>query len=485
MKSLPQKNKVCYNKKRKVKFMKLYNTLSKKIEEFAPKETGLVKMYTCGPTVYHYAHIGNLRTYIFEDILQKSLEYLGYDVKRVMNITDVGHMTSDGDEGEDKMLKGAQREHKTVYEIAQFYTDAFMDDIKSLNIKEPSIIEKASDHIDTYIKMIETLLEKGYAYESEGNIYFDVTKFPNYYDLSGKNSEDLLVGVREDVAEDKAKRNPADFGLWFTISKFENQVMKWDSPWGVGYPGWHIECSGIAYQYLGEYLDIHCGGVDNIFPHHTNEIAQSESFVGHKWCSYWCHGEHLNDSTGKMSKSKGEFLTLSLLKRKGYNPLVYRLFCLNSHYRSQLVFSYETMEIVKNSYQKLKNKIEMICKNLDGEIEQDKFLKFQQQFKEALENDLNTANAITTLYDVLKADCNNITKQKLIESFDSVLSLGLLEETKIESELEIKIKKMIERRNEAKKNKDYILADQIRNELLEKGIELKDTREGTTYMIKK
>ncbi len=465
--------------------MKLYNTLSKKIEEFIPNEKGIVKMYTCGPTVYHFAHIGNLRTYIFEDILQKSLEYLGYDVKRVMNITDVGHMTSDGDEGEDKMLKGAEREHKTVYEIAQFYTEAFMNDIEALNIKKPAIIEKASDHIDMYIKMIETLLEKGYAYKSAGNIYFDVTKFPNYYELSGKNSEDLLVGVREDVEEDKAKRNPADFGLWFTISKFENQVMKWDSPWGVGYPGWHIECSGISYQYLGEYLDIHCGGVDNIFPHHTNEIAQSESFVGHKWCNYWCHGEHLNDSSGKMSKSKGEFLTLSLLKSKGYDPLVYRLFCLNSHYRSQLVFSYEAMDATKNAYQKLRSKVEAINKELDGEIDDNIVSKFQQQFKKALENDLNTANAITTLYDVLKADCNNATKRNLIASFDLVLSLDLLKEQNIEQELEDYIQKMIEKRNEAKKNKDYTLADQIRGELQEKGIELKDTREGTTYTIKK
>lgn len=465
--------------------MKLYNTLSKKIEEFIPNEKGIVKMYTCGPTVYHFAHIGNLRTYIFEDVLQKSLEYLGYDVKRVMNITDVGHMTSDGDEGEDKMLKGAEREHKTVYEIAQFYTEAFMNDIEALNIKKPAIIEKASDHIDMYIKMIETLLEKGYAYKSAGNIYFDVTKFPNYYELSGKNSEDLLVGVREDVEEDKAKRNPADFGLWFTISKFENQVMKWDSPWGVGYPGWHIECSGISYQYLGEHLDIHCGGVDNIFPHHTNEIAQSESFVGHKWCNYWCHGEHLNDSSGKMSKSKGEFLTLSLLKSKGYDPLVYRLFCLNSHYRSQLVFSYEAMDATKNAYQKLRSKVEAINKELDGEIDDNIVSKFQEQFKKALENDLNTANAITTLYDVLKADCNNATKRNLIASFDLVLSLDLLKEQNIEQELEDYIQKMIEKRNEAKKNKDYTLADQIRGELQEKGIELKDTREGTTYTIKK
>ena len=366
---------------KKVKSMKLYNTLSKKIEEFVPHEEGKVKMYTCGPTVYHFAHIGNLRTYIFEDILEKTLEYIGYDVKRVMNITDVGHMTSDSDSGEDKMLKGAEREHKTVYEIADFYTKAFMSDIQKLNIKKPEIIEKASDHIDVYIEMIETLLKKGYAYEASSNIYFDVTKIPNYYELSGKKSEDLLVGVRDDVEEDKAKRNPADFGLWFTTSKFENQVMRWDSPWGVGYPGWHIECSGISYRYLGEYLDIHCGGVDNIFPHHTNEIAQSESFVGHKWCNYWCHGEHLNDSSGKMSKSKGEFLTLSLLESKGYDPIIYRLFCLNSHYRSQLVFSYESLDATKNAYQKLLSKIKSMKDQQDGQLVMDVIEQYQNQFK--------------------------------------------------------------------------------------------------------
>ncbi len=465
--------------------MKLYNTLSKKVEKFSTYEEGIVKMYTCGPTVYHFAHIGNLRTYIFEDILQKSLEYLGYDVKRVMNITDVGHMTSDGDTGEDKMQKGALREHKTVYEIAAFYTEAFMSDIDKLNIKRPTIIEKASDHIDTYIEMIKVLLEKGYAYQAGGNIYFDVSKFPNYYELSGKNQEDLLVGVREDVEEDKSKRNPADFGLWFTLSKFENQVMQWDSPWGRGYPGWHIECSGISYKYLGEYLDIHCGGVDNIFPHHTNEIAQSESFLGHKWCNYWCHGEHLNDSTGKMSKSKGEFLTLSLLESKGYNSLVYRLFCLNSHYRSQLVFSYEAMEATKNAYQKLLGKVASIRNDRSGQKELDKIEKYEQKFKEALENDLNTANAVTILYDVLKSDCSNETKLYLIESFDSVLSLDLLKETKIEKELEDYIEEQIRKRNEAKKEKNYELADKIRNDLLEKGVELKDSREGTTYTFRK
>ena len=468
--------------------MKIYNTLSKKVEEFIPYEEKKVKMYTCGPTVYHYAHIGNLRTYIFEDIFEKTLKYLGYDVKRVMNITDVGHLSSDADTGEDKMLKGAEREHKTVYEIADFYTKAFFNDTEKLNIKKPEIVEKASAHIETYIKMITKLLDTGYAYIANGNVYFDVSKATDYYKLSGKKEEDLMIGVRDDVEEDKNKKNPADFVLWFTSSKFENQAMKWDSPWGVGYPGWHIECSGISYEYLGEYLDIHCGGVDNIFPHHTNEIAQTEGFVGHKWCNYWVHGEHLNDSTGKMSKSKGEFLTLSLLESKGYNPLVYRLFCLESHYRKQLVFSYDAMDNTKKIYEKLFNKIKQIKENKDGELDFDIINKYDEQFKEAISNDLNTSLALTTLYAVIKDQINNNTKLYLIEKFDEVLSLDLLKEnTKLnqDNDMDEYILAKIEERNNAKKEKNYALADQIRDELANKGIILKDSREGTTYEIVK
>ena len=464
--------------------MKLFNTLSKEIEEFIPYNGNKVNMYTCGPTVYHYAHIGNLRTYIFEDILEKGLKYLGYDVTRAMNITDVGHLTSDGDTGEDKMEKGARREGKTVYEIADFYTKAFLDDMRSLNIKVPEIIEKASDNIDVYIKMISKMLEDDYAYISNGNVYFDISKAKDYYKLSGKNPDDLKIGVRETVEEDKAKRNPADFVLWFTLSKFENQVMKWDSPWGVGYPGWHIECSGISYKIFGEHLDIHCGGVDNIFPHHTNEIAQSEAFLGHKWCNYWCHGAHLNDESGKMSKSNGEFLTVSLLIDKGYSPLEYRFFCLNSHYRNSLVFTYDSLDGACNAFKKLKSKINSL--SYDGELQNDKFLLYQDKFKEALGSDLNTSLMITVLYDVLKdSDLNVCTKRALIEDFDKVLSLDLTkaDDITIDSQLEEIILEKIEERKNAKKNKDFALADQIRDELLNKGIKLIDTREGTVYEI--
>ena len=463
--------------------MKIYNTLNKKIEEFIPNVDNKVKMYTCGPTVYHYAHIGNLRTYIFEDILEKGLEYLGYDVLRVMNITDVGHMTSDGDTGEDKMEKGALREGKTVYEIAKFYTDAFFSDAEKLHIRKPAIVEKASDHIDKYIEIIKKLLDNDYAYISNVNVYFDVSKAKDYYKLSGKNPEDLKIGVRDTVEEDEFKRNPADFGLWFTVSKFANQDMKWDSPWGVGYPGWHIECSGISAEYLGEYLDIHCGGVDNIFPHHTNEIAQSEAYFGHKWCNYWVHGEHLNDKSGKMSKSKGEFLTVSLLEEKGYDPMVYRFFCLNSHYRNQLVFSWEALDGAALAYQKLKNKIKSLDKTPD--LHESKLDFYQNAFKDAIGNDLNTSSMLTVLYDVLKDDeLSDFTKLYLVEDFDKVLSLGLIEEEKaLSDERKIEVEVLIEKRNEAKKNKDFSTADKIRDDLLKDGIKLIDSREGTTYEI--
>jgi len=465
--------------------MKLYNTLTKKVEEFIPREENKVKMYTCGPTVYHFAHIGNLRTYISEDILEKSLKYLGYEVKRCMNITDVGHNVGDGDSGEDKMLVASRREHKSVYDVAAYYTKVFKDDCEKLNIRWPDIVSPATENIEEYIKIIIELLNKGYAYVSNGNVYYDTSKFKNYYELSGRNKEDLMVAVREDIEEDTSKKNPFDFGLWFTNSKFENQEMQWDSPWGVGYPGWHIECSGIAIKYLGEYLDIHCGAEDAIFPHHTNEIAQSEGYLGHKWCNYWVHLGFLNDLNGKMSKSKGEFLTVSLLEEKGYNPLAYRYLCLKSYYHNALTFSYDILDGVQNEYNKLKNKIKNITPN-DDKIETEKIEEYNNKFKEALSNDLNTSMAITILYDVLKSEINNNTKLALIKKFDEVLSLDLLKEETIKLDDKTKeyIESKIKERNEAKKAKNFILADEIREELLNKGIIIKDTREGTIYELK-
>lgn len=468
--------------------MILYNTLDNKKMEFVPHTEGKVAMYTCGPTVYHYAHIGNLRTYIMEDVLEKYLRYIGYDVKRVMNITDVGHLSSDADTGEDKMLAGAKREHKTVLEIAKFYTDAFFDDCKKLNIKTPDVVEPATHCIPEFIKMVDTLLKKGYAYEAGGNVYFDTSKLDEYYVFGNQNQDDLAVGVRDDVDEDENKRNKTDFVLWFTKSKFDDQELKWESPWGYGYPGWHIECSAISIKHLGEYLDIHCGGVDNAFPHHTNEIAQSEAYIGHKWCPYWFHVTHLLDARGKMSKSKGGFLTVSLLEEKGYNPVVYRMFCLQSHYRKPLTFSYDNLDNTAKAYNKLVKKISNL--NPTGEPNMDEAQPFIDKFKENMDNDLNTSLGITSIYDVLKANISDATKIYLLNDFDKVLSLDLvkaankLKEEKNSSVDTAKVEELIKKRTEARANKDWATADAIRDELNAMNVVIKDTPDGITWSVK-
>ena len=477
--------------------MKLYNSLSHRKEEFVPNEPGKVKMYTCGPTVYHFAHIGNLRSYIMEDVLEKYLRYTGYDVTRVMNITDVGHLSSDADTGEDKMLKGAKREHKTVMEIAKFYTDAFFADCAKLNIKTPDVVQPATGCIDDFIKVITRLLDTGYAYIAGGNVYFDTSKLERYYVFQDFNQEDLAVGVREDVEADANKRNKADFVLWFTKSKFEDQALKWDSPWGVGYPGWHIECSCISMKYLGEYLDIHCGGIDNAFPHHTNEIAQSEAYLGHKWCNYWFHVHHLNTNHGKMSKSSGEFLTVSLLEEKGYDPLIYRLFCLQSHYRKTLVFSYENLDNAAKAYRKLVDKIAALDPKDAAPVDTEAETALREKFKAALDNDLNTALAVTSLYDVLKAKTSDSTKLAMLSEIDSVLGLGLLTAAEkaraakpkaaagqteaVFGEGDPEIDALVLRRQQARKEKNWAEADRIRDELTNMGITLVDTKEGVHW----
>ena len=472
--------------------MQLYNSATRKKDELIPNEPGKIKMYTCGPTVYHFAHIGNLRTYIMEDVLDKYLRFTGLDVLRVMNITDVGHLSSDGDTGEDKMLKGAKREHKTVMEIAKFYTDAFFSDCEKLNIKTPEVVEPATGCIPEFIALVEGLLEKGYAYEAGGNIYFDTSKLEQYYIFNNFEEEDLEVGVREGVEEDGNKRNKADFVLWFTKSKFDDQELKWDSPWGIGYPGWHIECSGISLKHCGEYLDIHCGGIDNAFPHHTNEIAQSEAFLGHKWCNHWMHVHHLNTTGGKMSKSKGEFLTVSLLEEKGYDPMAYRFFCLQSHYRKNLVFSWENLDNAAVAYKKLITRVAALLKDADGEVDKAAFDAARASFCEALDNDMNTSLAVTALYDVFKLNANNATKLALVEEFDKVLTLNLVKAAKTEEEkadagvdaaLVAEIEAQIAARAEAKKNKNYAEADRIRNDLAARGITLIDTKDGTQFKI--
>ena len=468
--------------------MYLYNSLSHKKELFQPNSPDIVKMYTCGPTVYHFAHIGNLRTYIMEDVLEKALRYQGYNVVRVMNITDVGHLASDADTGEDKMLKGAKRENKSVMEIAQFYTDAFFSDCDKLNIKRPEVVEPATGCIDEFIKIVSGLLEKGFAYVAGGNVYFDTSKLEKYYVFNDHNEEDLEIGVREGVEEDTNKRNKNDFVLWFTKSKFEDQALKWDSPWGVGYPGWHIECSGISMKHLGEDLDIHAGGIDNAFPHHTNEIAQSESYLGHKWCNYWFHVHHLNTDTGKMSKSKGEFLTVSLLESKGYDPMAYRLFCLQSHYRRNLVFSWENLDNATQAYEKLITKIASL--NDGGDVDPDALASLKERFNNALNGDLNTSLAITAVYDVLKAKCSDATKLAALADFDTVLSLNLLSAARKLKEEQAKeeaanadpeIDALVAERTAAKKAKDFATADRIRDELKARGIEIIDTPQGAKW----
>ncbi|MBU5484705.1 cysteine--tRNA ligase [Clostridium sp. MSJ-11] len=466
---------------------KVYNTLSRVKEKLIPIEEGKVGIYTCGPTVYNFAHIGNLRTYIFEDVLKKSLTYLGYEVKHVMNITDVGHLESDGDSGEDKMALGASREKKTVWEIARFYEEAFLKDCEKLNVETPSIISRATEHIEDMIQFIKILEEKGFTYIANGNVYFSIDKFEDYNKLANLTLEELEAGNRVEV--DPYKKNPLDFVLWFTNSKFTNQIMQWESPWGKGFPGWHIECSAMSIKYLGDRIDIHCGGVDHIPVHHTNEIAQSESALGHKWVNYWMHGEFLVLNKGKMSKSSGDFLTLSRLVEEGYSPLDYRYFCLQSRYRKQLLFSFESLEEARKALKKLKNKVNNIVNNKleDEKIDENKIYSYKEKFSSQISDDLNLPNAFTVLEEVIKeGTLNNNEKAYLIEDFDRVFSLNLLSEEETKEILmdEKWVEELIEERNIARKNKDWARGDEIREILLSNNIEIIDSKEGTTWRVK-
>jgi len=455
-------------------------------EEIIPANKNKVGMYTCGPTVYNYAHIGNLRTYIFEDALKKSLEYVGYKVKHVMNVTDVGHLQSDGDEGEDKMALGASREHKTVWEIAKFYEDAFFEDCKKLNVKKPTVVCRATEHIEDMIKFVQKLEERGYTYESNGNVYFEIDKFEDYTKLANLSIDELKAGSRIEI--DPNKKNPLDFVLWFTNSKFSNQIMQWNSPWGRGFPGWHLECSTMSIKYLGENIDIHCGGIDHIPVHHTNEIAQSEAALGHKWVNYWVHGEFLVLDGGKMSKSSGDFLTVSKLEEEGFSPLDYRYFCLQSKYRKQLVFSFESLKDAQNGYKALKKKIGTILTNIEETNNMNKELisGYQEKFKTQISDDLNIANAFTVLNEVIKdGELNNKEKAFLIEDFDKVFSLNLMTIEKESIEVDEKlINHLIEERNIARKEKNYKRSDEIRAQLLEMNIEVLDSKEGTSWRVK-
>jgi cysteinyl-tRNA synthetase len=454
--------------------MKLYNTLSRKKEDFVPLEKGNVKMYCCGPTVYNYAHIGNLRSYIFEDFLKRTLLFNDYKVTHVINITDVGHLTSDADDGEDKMLKGALREKKTVWDIAEFYTQAFQNDVKELNILSPDYWPKATEHINEQIEIVKQLEQKGYTYSSGGNVYFDTSKFKDYGELTNIN-----VDSKARVEKDENKKNSHDFVLWFTKSKFQDQEMKWNSPWGEGYPGWHLECSAMSIKYLGEQFDIHCGGIDHIPVHHTNEIAQSECYTGKKpWVKYWVHGEFLvlKDNV-RMGKSEGNFLRLQVLKDKGYDPLDYRYFCLGTHYRKQLMFSFEGLDSARNARKRL---VERIISEKGEVVNQELYNNYLENFKDAINDDLNMPVALALLWEVVKD--NNLTnyeKFSLAKNFDHVFGLNLGQEEIIPQE----IVNLAEERELARKNKDYAQSDKLRELILEKGYVVKDTKDG--YNINK
>ena len=479
--------------------LKLFNTMGKSLQEFKPIKEGFVGFYGCGPTVYNYAHIGNLRAYVFLDILDRTLTFLGYKIKHVMNITDIGHLTGDADDGEDKMLKTAQERHQSVMEIAQFYTDAFIKDIDRLNIRHPDVICRATEHVQEMIELIKKIEANGHTYMAGGNIYYDTTTFADYGKLANLNLEELKAGAGN-RGLDENKRNPTDFVLWFTKSKFENQALTWDSPWGRGYPGWHIECSAMSMKYLGEQFDIHTGGIDHIPVHHTNEIAQSEGATGKKWVNYWLHNEFLVEKNGKMSKSSGEFLTLQRLIDKGYEALDYRYFLLGAHYRSQVMFSWEAMDSAKNGRKALVNRAKKVLEAAGGRTADENSLSekakgYLDSFKADLENDLATPQALSRLQVAVK---DNELKAEdalfLIKKMDSVLALDLLKEAESsgtpDAELNstdpeaAQIEQLLLQRTQAKKDKDFALADKIRDDLAAKGIIIVDTPTGPTWKRK-
>jgi cysteinyl-tRNA synthetase len=471
--------------------LRIFNTLGREIQEIRPIEEGRIGMYACGLTVYNFAHIGNLRTYVFEDILRRILEYQGFEVEHVMNVTDVGHLTDDADQGEDKMLKSAREKKKSVWEIAEFYTDAFFGDLDRLNIEMPTVVCRATDHIEDMIRLIQRLEQRGLTYSSGSNVYFDISKFSDYGKLGLLDLGELKAGAR--IRVDQNKRNPHDFVLWFTKSKFEHQAMLWDSPWGKGYPGWHIECSAMSMKYLGEHFDIHCGGVDHISVHHTNEIAQSEGAAGKKWVNYWVHGEHLLMETEKMSKSKGEFLTLSELVDRGYDPMDYRYFLLGAHYRTQLQFSYEALEAAKNARARLHEHIVQLKEQAgspNGEgsdvprspLDEDTAETYLGSFEEHASTDMNMPRCLSELWGLVRDESVGAkSKLRVIGEMDRILGLRLLEVEIGLPELDDETKALISEREEARKSRDFARADEIRDSLKKQGIILEDTPNGVRW----
>ena len=454
--------------------LKLFNTLTRKKEEFKPLDEKEIKMYSCGPTVYYFAHIGNLRAYLFMDNLRRVLKYNGYNLKHVMNITDVGHLVSDADEGEDKMMKAAKRENKNPYEIAEFYMNAFLADINKLNIDRPEIVARATEHIDVMEEYVKKIIENGYSYQTEDTVYFDTSKLDKYGVLSNRNVDDQKAGAR--VEFDTNKKNISDFAIW--IKAPENHIMKWDTFFGKAYPGWHLECSAMGYKYLGEQFDIHTGGVDHIPIHHENEIAQSKGFSGKVPANYWMHVEFLQINGGKMSKSLNNLYTLKDLDEKGYEPLVYRMFNFTSNYRAQINFTFEAMDAAKVALNRLREgylkHAEGIEDVLDSEIQD-----YENRFLEAINDDLNMPVAMSVVWDVVKNSKKSKKLQNLLLKFDEVLGLDLKNYEKQENVLPEEITNLIQARNEARSNKNWAESDRIRDILIEKGYTVKDSKEGT------
>ena len=460
--------------------LNLYNTLTKKKEHFIPLHGNEVRIYSCGPTVYSYAHIGNFRAYIFMDSLRRTLEYNGYKLKHVMNITDVGHLESDADEGEDKMLKAARKENKDPYEIAEFYTKAFLADIQKLHIEMPEIIAKATDHIPEMLAYVQEIIKNGYAYETSKGIYFDISKLDKYPVLSNRDITEQIAGARVEV--DPEKRNPYDFALW--IKAPENHIMKWESPWGLYYPGWHLECSAMSRKYLGEEFDIHTGGVDHIPTHHENEIAQSKGACGKVPARFWMHVEFLQVDGGKMSKSLGNVYTISQLAEKGIEPLAYKLFCFTAHYRTQLNFTFDGVTSAGKALNRLR---EGYLKHLQGteKIENSIIEEYKTKFLETINDDLNMPAAMGIVWEVTRNEKKSKQFAELLLEFDKVLGLDLSNAAKYieeQSQIDIpqEIKDLMEKRKVARENKDWTLSDQIRDNIKEKGYLVKDTKEGMT-----
>jgi cysteinyl-tRNA synthetase len=459
----------------------IYNTLGREIQQFEPIAPGTVGLYTCGPTVYNFAHIGNLRTYLFEDFLRRTLEYLGYSVNHVMNVTDVGHLTDDADEGEDKMTKSAREKGMSVWDIAQFYTDAFFRDVERLNIRRPHVVCRATAHIADMIALIQRIEANGHTYVAGGNVYFDIGTFSRYGELALLDRQELMAGAR--IGVDENKKNPHDFVLWFTKGRFEHQAMLWDSPWGRGYPGWHIECSAMSMKYLGEHFDIHTGGVDHVPVHHTNEIAQSEAATGKKWVNYWVHGEFLLMENAKMSKSAGGFLTLDALVEQGYDPLDYRYFCLGGHYRKQISFTQEAMDAARTGRKNLRDTLMRLRQESEPaalDAVGDAASGHHRRFVGHISHDLNMPRALSELWQLLR-DTSIPAGERLSVAFDMDQVLGLhLRETSA-SELDQEIQALIDERTRARGDRDFTRADAIRDELSSRGVVLEDTPQGTRW----